>query len=445
MRAGGIYVPLDPKAPPTRNQFSIKDCDIKILISNKSQRNYLPKLLEENSTLTTIIGLEKDWSIQTIGWEAVFNSNKNFKPDFSLTENDLAYIMYTSGSTGTPKGMTHTHGSGLNFAQLTHQLYQFENTDVFGNHAPIHFDISLLGIFTGPLVGATTVIVPDAYTALPASLSQFIENEQITVWYSVPLALVQMVQNGVLEERNWDTLRYLFFAGEPMPPKYLRTLMERFPKAVYGNWYGPAETNVCTYYNVPAPPLTDDPLPIGEVVPTMDMLILDENNQEVAPGETGELLIRSNTTMEGYWQKPALTKQGFYSTTDGKGNYYRTGDLVRLDEKGVLHFLGRRDHQIKVRGYRVELGSLEAVLVSLPKIVEAAAFAVRDKEGINTIEAAVIVQEGIAVDEAEIITDLKSKLPHYFIPERVRILTDFPRTGSGKVQRAAIKELFYKE
>lgn len=444
MRAGGVYVPLDPKAPATRNQFSIKDCDIKILISNRTQRNFLPKLFTETTTLKTIIGLENDWDIETIRWDTIFNSPSNFNLNFSLTENDLAYIMYTSGSTGTPKGMTHTHASGLNFARLTNQLYNFQPDDVFGNHAPIHFDISLLGIFAGPLVGATTVIVPDAYTALPASLSQLIEKEQITVWYSVPLALVQMVQNGVLAERNWDAVRYVFFAGEPMPPKYLRVLMEQFPKAIYGNWYGPAETNVCTYYNLPAPPLTDEPLPIGLVVPTMDMLILDEQGQEVASGETGELLIRSNTTMEGYWQKPALTKKGFYPAPDGHGHYYRTGDLIRLDEEGILHFLGRRDHQIKVRGYRVELGSVEAALVSIPEILEAAAFAVRDEEGINTIEAAVILQAAVVMDEQEITTVLKTKLPHYFIPERIRILDDFPRTGSGKVQRGAIRGMFYK-
>ena len=442
MRAGGIYVALDSKSPAALTRFLIKDCGIKILITNPSQTRNIRTVLSEENGLETIIGLKENISVQNISWGEVAKQSTTFKANFSILEEDPAYIIYTSGSTGNPKGIVHSHYSGLSYARLTADLYDINENDKIGNHAPIFFDISLLGYFTAPLVGATTLIIPDAYTILPASLSQLVEKEKLTIWYSVPLALTQLVQNGILQERDMTSLRWVLYAGEPFPPKYLRQLMELWPSAQYSNIYGPAETNQCTFYHIPAPPESDDPIPIGEVWANTEMLIVNDSDELITPGEIGELFIRSATTMKGYWQKPALTEQSMFKRLNAQGFeeiFYRTGDLVRQDESGRLHFMGRKDHQIKTRGYRVELDAVEAILVSNLAVSEAAIFPIRKEDDTVAIGAAVILNKNEEVKEEDLIVFLKTQLPFYAIPEQISILEEFPRTSSGKINRPAIK------
>jgi len=443
LNAGAVYVPLDPKAPATRSRFLINDCGIKVLITNPSQKRNLKKVLAEDIELQTIIGLKDDGERPIISWEKVYQASENYTRPFALVEYDLAYILYTSGSTGDPKGIMHTHASGLSYARLSADLYQLTEADRIGNHAPIYFDISTIGFFAAPLVGASTVIAQDAHIVLPTSLSQLLEKEKVTVWYSVPLALIQMLEKGLLEERNMESLRLVIYAGEAFPPKYLRRLMQQWPHAQFSNSYGPTETNQCTYYNLTGLPMSDDPIPIGRVLENMEGLILNEDDDEVSLGEVGELLIRGVTTMKGYWQNPSLTAKSFFSKKRDTGLadvYYRTGDLVRMDAAGDLHLIGRKDHQVKIRGYRVELGEVEAHLVSHPEVSEAAVFTSRADDTMLQIEAAIIPRGSDGINEEELRTFLKEKIPQYAIPELMTFVTSFPRTATGKIKRSALKE-----
>ncbi|MEL6864724.1 MAG: AMP-binding protein, partial [Bacteroidota bacterium] len=317
--------------------------------------------------------------------------------------------------------------------------------DRLANHAPIHFDISTLGYFTAPLVGASTVILSDAHTILPGSLGKLIEAERFSIWYSVPLALTQLLQSGILEQIDASSLRWVLYAGEAFPPKYLRALMEQWSHSRFGNIYGPAEVNQCTYYHLPKAPEGDEPIPIGYTWGNTEYLILDEEDQEVPVGTMGELLIRSATMMSGYWQKPDLTARSLYrkkTATGVEAIYYRTGDLFKLGEDGLLHFFGRKDAQVKVRGYRVELDAIEVALVAHQAIAEAAVFTLRNAEEVNTIQAAVILNPELALTEKEVLQYLKSQLPFYAIPENIHIMDSFPRTSSGKISRPQIKAAF---
>ncbi len=440
LQAGGVYVPIDPKAPVARSQFLIEDCDIEILVSQPAQRKRISQIVKNKNNIRTVIGVSELEGVNTISWETVFFASTTFNLPFRILEKDLAYIIYTSGSTGQPKGIMHTHYSGLSYARLTAELYQITEKDRIGNHAPIHFDICTLGYFTSPLVGACTVIASDAATVFPASLGQLIAEENLTIWYSVPLALVQILQNGVLADRALPHLRWVLYAGEPFPPKYLRALMQQWSGTRFSNVYGPTETNACTYYNLPEIPATDDPIPIGQVWKNTDYLILDEAGNAVAPGETGELLICSATQMLGYWRNPALTEKSLHTVTANTGQtseFYKTGDLVK-EKDGILHFLGRKDFQVKVRGHRVELGAIEACLVAHDSVREAAVFTVKDVEERLKIVAAVILSTNSEDAVKKLRQFLKEKLPLYAVPEEIKIVEDFPRTSSGKIQRGAL-------
>lgn len=439
-KAGGAYVPIDPNSPASRVAWIMQDCGINHLITAENKRGHLA----DCCTGKTIIGITRgtDMSGATcLTWDDIATASTT-APTVAQMEDDLAYIMYTSGSTGTPKGMMHTHRSGLAYAKMSGKLYGVQHGDILSNHAPLHFDISTMEYMTGPLHGATTVIMPEMAMMMPASLSKIMEDERVTFWYSVPFALIQLELRGALDERDLSSLRYVLYGGEPFPPKYLRALQQRWPHATFHNVYGPAEVNQCTYYELPPIAEGDEtPIPIGQTPPNYDGLILDDADQEA---DEGELVMRTASMMHGYWNRPDLNANVFYEREilpEFTETYLRTGDLVRRDADGILHFLGRKDRQVKVRGFRVELDEVENALAAHSVVEEAAAFVVDQGENIKEIYAAVILSEhGEAVSAENLIQHCIQSLPHYAVPSKVELRDSFPRTTSGKINRRTLAE-----
>ena len=432
MAAGAVYVPINPSQPVSRTHFLIEDCGIQHLITNKDQKRNIVNVATEKSGLKTVIGTQTELPINTISWEEIAQQPTT-KANISILEEDTAYILYTSGSTGTPKGIMHSHYSGMAYAKLCAEVYELTENDILGNHAPIYFDISTLGFFAAPLVGATTIVASEAHIKMPASLAQLIEKEKITVWYSVPLALMQMMQRGGLESRDMSALRWVIFAGELFPTKHLRNLMNIWSQASFSNAYGPTETNVCTYYNLPEVPKTDDPISIGKSWGNTEMLILNSEDKE---DKTGELLIRSATVMQAYWGRPDLNEKAFYKKENSCGieqKFYRTGDLVRQEADGNLSFLGRKDRQVKTRGFRVELDEVSAALLKHQAVEEVAVYTKKDKEDQNLIEAVLILKKEAKTTEKDLQTHLKQHLQWYALPQKLLITKEFPRTPTGKI------------
>ncbi len=443
MRAGAVFVPLDASAPAARLRHMIEHCGIRVLVSHPPKAGSIPELLNGSSGLDCIIGMADpgDSDCRMISWEAVDAVSENIA-DAVVTGQDLAYIMYTSGSTGLPKGIMHSHDSGLSYARMAVRTYGLNSNDRLGNHSPLHFDMSTLDYFAGPLAGATTVIIPEAYTMLPASLSKLVEEERLTIWYSVPYALIQLLLRGVLEQRDAGSLRWVLFGGEPFPPKHLYALMEQWPQARFSNVYGPAEVNQCTYYHVPQSASdTDQPIPIGQVWKDAEALIVDDDDRPVIDGEAGELLIRAPTMMSGYWEQPELNAAAFYDrrVADRTERFYRTGDLVVVNSEGLLDFVGRKDRQVKIRGYRVELDEVESVLAAHPQVEESGVFPLPGDAESLQIGAAVIIRDAAVVTTDELREFAARRLPVYALPARVWIRSSFPRTTSGKVDRRALQ------
>lgn len=460
MRAGGAFVPIDPYVPVAGLRSVIEACGIRHVVTTPDRRDNVAALLAAGTSLDAVIGLEDelDGGVRVHPWGRLDEFAGDGLPavDVRLLDDDLAYIMFSSGSTGRPKGIMHTHRSGLAYAMLSAEMYDVGPADRIGNHSPLHFDMSTFGYLTAPYAGATTLIIPEAYTKLTASLSQLIEAERLSVWYSVPLALIQLLERGVLEERDCSSLRWVMFGGEPFPMKHLHALRRCWPKAAFSNVYGPAEVNQCTAFHV-GPWASDRgaadaaeaanavSLPIGRLWDNTDGFVIDAEDRPVAAGEQGELVVHSATMMRGYWNRSELNARAFLDrpvTEHTTRRYYRTGDLVRMDEGGTLHFLGRRDRQVKVRGYRVELDDIEHALVSHPAVAEAAAFAVRISGDERRIEAAVTA----AVDRTEppsaedLLRHVADSLSWYAVPSVIRVRDELPRTGTDKIDRRRLQE-----
>lgn len=449
LKAGGAYVPIDPTAPPARVQFILRDCGIRTLITDRAHTAKATTAAQEATELQTVVGAEAPANApdpcrfvpRFVPWRTVDQAPAE-PPQLDLAERDFAYVMYTSGSTGVPKGLIHTHSSGGAYARYSGEFYDVRPDDLLGNHSPLHFDMSTFEYLTGPHRGATTVIIPEEVTLFPISLAELIERERLTFWYSVPLALIQLLDRGGIEERDIRSLRWVLFGGEPLAPKYLARLAKIWPETRFSNSYGPAEVNQCTAFTVPLPVDLENPVPIGPTWPGAAGLVVDEDDREVPSGKSGELLIRSETMMSGYWNRPDLDARAFFrrNSPDGESEvFYRTGDLVRDRGDGALVFLGRKDRLVKVRGYRVELDEVEAVLNAMPGVSEAAVVDLRDEEGAASIAAAAIPRRGAELTPEDLRREAARLLPPYAVPTRSEVRDAFPRTGTGKIDRPALR------
>ena len=438
MKAGAAYVPLDPKSPSARQAFILADCGIRHLVTEPGREKALESLAREDSPVESVVGFSEigtrqDWRF--VSWDEVATTPPI--PERLAGLEELSYVLYTSGSTGTPKGVAHTHRSALAFAEIAADAFGFRPEDRLSNHAPLHFDLSTMDYFSAAVAGATTVIIPEIYTKLPASLTQLIETEGVSVLYMVPLALTHLLLHGALDQRDVSTVRWVLFGGEPFPTRHLRDLMDAMPGARFSNVYGPTEVNGVTFWPVPAlDPDDDAPISIGEPFDGVEILILD-GDEPVQDGEAGELVAVTPTMMHGYWNRPDLDARGFWSAPDGRTGY-RTGDLVRRRPDGLLDFLGRIDRQIKARGYRIELDEIEVAMLSHDAVAAGAAFGVRDPQGSQHVEAAVTVREGHALDEEEVRAHVAQFLPPYMVPEQVEVLDRMPKTSSGKIDRVEL-------
>jgi amino acid adenylation domain-containing protein len=446
LKTGGVYVPIDPAAPPDRVGYILRNCGVQALITHSDKRRGLDADTLQSLQVSVLVDSPKSSTGENVvPWSKLSEFPANDTPRITLTETDLAYLLYTSGSTGRPKGVMLSHQNALTFVEWCAATFHVTGEDVLSNHAPLHFDLSVFDIYNTIEAGATVYLITEDLALFPTTLATFIETKGITVWYSVPSALVLLLLHGNLQREKLSRLRTILFAGEVFPMKYLRQLVELLPSVDFYNLYGPTETNVCTYYKVEASPLgTMDSLPIGIACENTEVFAVNDQDQIVtAPGEHGELYVRGPAVTYGYWADPEKTAKMVVPNRfqpHFQENMYRTGDLVSLAEDGNYYFHGRRDSQIKSRGYRIELGDIESALLSHPGVREAAAVAIPDDIVGNRIKAVVSINGSHELKPGDLQSHCAAKIPKYMIPETIDIMDNLPRTSSGKIDRVRLAQ-----
>jgi amino acid adenylation domain-containing protein len=440
MKAGAVYVPLDPKAPAPRLAKIWRDCSISALVSTSGRASTLLSELEGHAPRLTLL-VDDDSPVPMTGTDVLryeeATADAAADPGIRVVDDDLAYILYTSGSTGTPKGVMLSHRHALNFVRWCASTIGVGPDDRLSNHAPLHFDLSVFDLYLAALGGATVVPVPDEQAYFGTELVRFVEEEGITVWYSVPSALMLMART-LPQDGSASRLRAVVFAGEVYPTPELRHLRSLLPNVELWNLYGPTETNVCTYHRVRDLPEDHVPIPIGRACGNTEVFALRDDGRPADVGDEGELYVRGAAVMAGYWGRPEQGGEVLVADPLRPGRrepVYRTGDLVRLRADGEYDFLGRRDHQVKSRGYRIELGDVEAALGADPSLLESATVGVPHPDWGTAIVAWVVPRDGAEVTEATVKRFVAEVLPRYMVPSRVEVVDVLPRTSTGKVDR----------
>jgi amino acid adenylation domain-containing protein len=410
--AGAAYLPLDPTHPPSRLTAMIEAAGAELLLVSDRHRAATAGLPIRQYTV---------------------DSHGPVGDPVHAAGDGRVYVLFTSGSTGTPKGVEMVHRSLLNRLLWMQDAYRLTEDDVVLHKTPYTFDVSVWELLWPLMVGARLVVADPKAHRDPAALVDVIRRERVTTLHFVPSMLALFVtEPGVTDCRS---LRRVICSGEVLPPGIVNRLTDLLPVEVH-NLYGPTEAAIDVTAWPCRPPEPDSGVPIGRPITNVSVYLLDEQRRLAPLGGRGEMYLGGECLARGYSGRPDLTAERFVEVdvAGAPERLYRTGDIARWDDTGSLHYLGRTDGQVKIRGQRVELGEIEAVLTTHPLVAQAVVV-VRDSD---RLVGYVVPVDGASVDEATLRDHLAQRLPDYMVPARHVVIARVPTTPNGKLDRNAL-------
>lgn len=455
LKAGCIYVPIDIASPAPRVEKIVESAEPRVAFVAGKATGLMDELVRQGGLdpQEVVLGAAGEASISGEHFEARFSGadwadQPAERPASEATSEDLAHILFTSGSTGQPKGVMIKHANVVAFIEWATRYFATKPGDRISGHPPLHFDLSTFDIYGTFLAGGELHLVPASYNLLPQKLAQFIQQAELTQWFSVPSTMTFMAKFGVVRAGAFPSLERVLWCGEVLPTPILIQWMEALPGIPFTNLYGPTEATIASsYYTAPEIPTSEtDPIPIGVACAGEELLVLDESLTPVPAGEVGDLFIGGDGLSPGYWRDEEKTAAAFLPDSrsdDPSGRIYRTGDLARVGEDGLVYFLGRADSQIKSRGYRIELGEIETALNAFEELSECAVVGV-DTGGFEgtAICCAYAPADNATVEPPDLRQKLAELLPSYMLPTRWASLEVLPKNVNGKIDRRGLRDLF---
>lgn len=437
LKAGGAYLPIDPEHPPERIRVILEDSGAKLLLAGAKWIHTLPAFQGETIDLDALAAVAA--TEQPMGLEET-DTSPQAGPEH------LAYIIYTSGSTGKPKGVMVEHRAVINRLNWMQTAYPLNEHDVILQKTPITFDVSVWELFWWSFSGASLYLLEPGGEKEPAVMMRAIKEQAVTVMHFVPSMLGVFLPYAADSGRAGElySLRYVFASGEALKPAHV--------KGFYGlmdsgggqckliNLYGPTEATVdVSYYDCQNDGAIT--IPIGKPIHNIRLYIVDERMRPQPIGVSGELCIAGTGLARGYRNRQDLTEQSFVPNPFAEGEkLYRTGDLARWLPDGNVEYLGRIDHQVKLRGLRIECGEIEHALLLQDEVRDAVVTAVIDPAGEPVLCAYLVTADGKAPEEAKLRAVLKELLPEYMIPSYFVSMEAFPLSPSGKADRSSLPQ-----
>ncbi|MGU1608917.1 non-ribosomal peptide synthase/polyketide synthase [Pseudomonas aeruginosa] len=417
LKAGGAYVPVDPEYPEERQAYMLEDSGVELLLS------------QSHLKLPLAQGVPRIDLDQADAW---LENHAENNPGIELNGENLAYVIYTSGSTGKPKGAGNRHSALSNRLCWMQQAYGLGVGDTVLQKTPFSFDVSVWEFFWPLMSGARLVVAAPGDHRDPAKLVALINREGVDTLHFVPSMLQAFLQDE--DVASCTSLKRIVCSGEALPADAQQQVFAKLPQAGLYNLYGPTEAAIdVTHWTCVEE--GKDAVPIGRPIANLACYILDGNLEPVPVGVLGELYLAGQGLARGYHQRPGLTAERFVASPFVAGErMYRTGDLARYRADGVIEYAGRIDHQVKLRGLRIEVGEIEARLVEHPWVREAAVLAVDGKQLVGYV---VLESEGGDWREA-LAAHLAASLPEYMVPAQWLALERMPLSPNGKLDRKAL-------
>ena len=438
LKAGGAYVPLDPSYPKDRISFILEDSQALVVVTESAFCSYF------SGQQIQMVFLDTD--------RDQIAENCSHMPVRHLLPENLAYVIYTSGSTGKPKGVMIGHASLAHFVRIASLALDVTSQDVYIQTASIAYALSIRQLMIPLAQGATIIIATTEEMRDPLLMFQLVKSRNITLMDMVPSfwrTCIQRLAELPAEEARalmQNSLRRIVSIGEPLLSDLPVEWSSRFGnKTRLVNIFGQTETTgvVATYPIPTKPPGRIGIVPIGRCVSDTRLYLLDSNLKPVPPGEQGELCVSNPCLARGYLNRPELTAEKFIPNPFGDGfndRLYRTGDMAQMREDGNIQFLGRGDHQVKIRGQRLELGEVEALIREYSAVRECVVTARGDHPDDKYLAAYVVPQLEQAVDISGLRNFMRRKAPAYMVPSAFVVLNSIPRTPNGKINRLALPD-----
>jgi amino acid adenylation domain-containing protein len=426
LKAGGVYVPLDPIYPSERLAFMMEEANIRLLLS---QQNLSVPLLQNGLSIICLDTIRSQISRESV-----------HPLQHIVTAQNLAYILFTSGSTGRPKGIGCSHAGISNLLTAFDRQQPIQSGSRCSIWTSPNFDVSIYEIFSALSAGGTAYLVPEEIRSNSLAFCDWLAQQKITSAY-IPPFMLQDFAEWVQQHPGESKLCRLLVGVEPIPEPLLVTITQQIPNLVTINGYGPTEASICsTLYTVPEESVPDRRTPIGQPVQNMAVYLLDTQLNPVPVGVPGEIYIGGVGLARGYVQRPSLTAEHFipnpFSDRPGE-RLYKSGDLARYLPDGNIMFIGRTDHQVKLHGFRIELAEIETILCQHAAVHDAHVIIREDAPGNKRLVAYLIYHQN-KTQSQKVMQYLKEKLPKYMWPSALIPLKSFPITLNGKIDRQAL-------
>ncbi|MCP4217677.1 MAG: non-ribosomal peptide synthetase, partial [bacterium] len=429
LKSGNIYVPFDPAYPEKRLLYMLEDSGAKLLVTNTAN---LPKAQSLAESMAA------DKKVEILNMDAIDTAGPAPQMDESVYDKDgIAYLLYTSGSTGKPKGVIQSHKNVLHFITCYTANLEITEKDRLTLFSAFSHDAAVMDIYTALLSGATLYPL-NIKEADITEIAHWLKAEEITVWHSVP-TIYRYFVNTLTGREKFPHLRFLVMGGEAVLPEDVYRFKKLFPDSIFVNLYGQSESSYnSTQFFAAFTPF--DKVLLGIAIDGVTLMVVDEEGEEVAPFREGEIVVVNNYSALGYWKDKEKTEQAFMEDEE-IGRLYWTGDRGRLLLDGQIEFTGRVDFQIKIRGYRVELGEIETALLSHDTVEETVVVAPEQADGQKVLCAYVVPAADKKITIHELREFLGQEVMEHMIPSYFVQLDKLPVTPTGKIDRKALPEI----